>query len=129
MEICVRSMVKLAAHELNMESHFNEAAVHDQADVLGLIVKIASQLCVQNGNAREHFISYGFIWPQLSMVEVFNRLFIIQTNSEYQKQLIWFVGALIKNTTSPAAIKYLEDDNFIAKIKVPIVETFQLNIK
>lgn len=122
-------MVKLAAHELNMESHFNGLAATECADILGLIVKITSQLCIQNGNAREHFISYGFIWPQLSMVEVFNRLFVIQKNSDYQKQLIWFVGALIKNTTSPGAIKYLEDDNFIAKIKVPIAEDFQWNIK
>lgn len=122
-------MVQLAAHDLNMGSHFSELAANECADTLNLIVKIASQLCIQNGNAREHFISYGFIWPQLSMVEVFNRLFVIQKNSVHQKQLIWFVGALIKNTTSPGAIKYLEDDNFVAKIKVPMAEDFQWNIK
>lgn len=119
--MCVRSMKHIAAQSVAIE-YQSTAGQSDLSIILSLILNITANFCLNHPIGWEHFINYGFLWPRWSMVEVFNQLFALQTNVQHQKQLIWFAGGLVKNPTTAAIVKYLEDDHFIGNLKVPNLE-------
>lgn len=116
-EICLRTLVKLTENNMECESSTPDT---EFSTYLSFVVKITANLCSANSNAREHFITHGFVRPNVSMVQFFNQLFAIQKDSVSRKELFWLVGTLVKNTSSPGSLKYLEDDDFVNRLKVPV---------
>lgn len=120
-EICVRSVVQLAAQRATIDDE-SIKDVNQSPKMLSYIVELTAGICMNHPAGWEHFINNGFIWPQLSMAEVFNWLFAFPTNAQQQKQLIWFAGAIARMPTTPAVVQYLQSNNFVGALNVPVLQ-------
>ena len=117
-EICLRTLIRMTENNMEIESNTSDVELSTH---LSYVIKITANLFVANANAREHFVTHGFVRPNISMVQFFNQLFAMQKDNTCRKELFWLVGALVKNTSTSGSRKYLEDDDFVNRLKVPVI--------
>lgn len=84
-----------------------------------LCMRICSNIVAVETSVADYIIENWFRMQSRSLVVFFNHFIeLIATTNLSTEEIYWFIGNLMKCQLSDASLKYLETDEFFARIKM-----------